>query len=64
MENDTVLATVSTQPESDYTLDPKKLTSVPQPPMIVIHRGWWSHKITKRSVDELIEEDRKLGLDV
>jgi hypothetical protein len=41
------------------SLDPRRLSHVPPPPMIVIHKGWWADRTTERQATELAAEDRE-----
>lgn len=41
------------------TLDPRQLSSVPPPPMVVVHKGWWRDRVTERPAAELAEEGRE-----
>ena len=39
-------------------LDPRRLSRIVPPPMIVVHKGWWADRMTERPAAELAQEDR------
>ncbi len=41
------------------SLDPRRLSHVLPPPMIVVHKGWWADRTTERPATELAKEDRE-----
>jgi hypothetical protein len=41
------------------TMNPRLLSNIPPPPMIVIHEGCISDRTTERPAAELAEEDRE-----
>lgn len=38
------------------SLDPRRLSSVPPPPMVVVHKGWWGDRVTERPAADLVRE--------
>ena len=48
-------AAILTRPAS---LDPRRLSPVPPPAMLVLHKGWWRDSVTERHAADLAQEDR------
>jgi hypothetical protein len=44
--------------EQPAALDPRRLSRIAPPPMIVVHKGWWADRMTERPAAELAQEDR------
>lgn len=40
-------------------LDPRRVSRVPPPPMVVVYKGWWKNLPTERQAADLEREDRE-----
>lgn len=41
------------------SLNPRRLSPVPPPPMRVVYKGWWNDRTTLRQAADLEREDRE-----
>jgi len=41
------------------SLDPRRLSPVPPPPMVEVYKGWWNDRTTRRQAADLEREDRE-----